>query len=174
MTVACGGHGPNSYLMSKDAVMAKLSNAERQYSEIGELQRTVRASGWNGDTLRLRITTTGGAVTPQSCQAFVEAIDEKWTRVTPSCSARQGESAATSNAISEVFAMHVDEFVIAVLHNREVDAGKVLRRTSAIAIDNIDELQTEARDMERAVNSCLLYTSPSPRDRQKSRMPSSA
>ena len=24
------------------------------------------------------------------------------------------------------------------------------------------------------VNSCLLYTSPSPRDRQKSRMPSSA
>ena len=25
-----------------------------------------------------------------------------------------------------------------------------------------------------AVNTCLLYTSPSPRDRQKSRMPSSA
>ena len=25
-----------------------------------------------------------------------------------------------------------------------------------------------------AANSCLLYTSPSPRDRQKSRMPSSA
>ena len=27
---------------------------------------------------------------------------------------------------------------------------------------------------ERAVGACLLYTSPSPRDRQKSRMPSSA
>ena len=27
---------------------------------------------------------------------------------------------------------------------------------------------------ERRVKSCLLYTSPSPRDRQKSRMPSSA
>ena len=27
---------------------------------------------------------------------------------------------------------------------------------------------------EKLVNSCLLYTSPSPRDRQKSRMPSSA
>ena len=26
----------------------------------------------------------------------------------------------------------------------------------------------------RCINSCLLYTSPSPRDRQKSRMPSSA
>ena len=28
--------------------------------------------------------------------------------------------------------------------------------------------------IERLVNACLLYTSPSPRDRQKSRMPSSA
>ena len=28
--------------------------------------------------------------------------------------------------------------------------------------------------VERLVNACLLYTSPSPRDRQKSRMPSSA
>ena len=27
---------------------------------------------------------------------------------------------------------------------------------------------------QRGVNICLLYTSPSPRDRQKSRMPSSA
>ena len=27
---------------------------------------------------------------------------------------------------------------------------------------------------EKAFNACLLYTSPSPRDRQKSRMPSSA
>ena len=27
---------------------------------------------------------------------------------------------------------------------------------------------------ERGINPCLLYTSPSPRDRQKSRMPSSA
>ena len=30
------------------------------------------------------------------------------------------------------------------------------------------------QDTEHAGNSCLLYTSPSPRDRQKSRMPSSA
>ena len=28
--------------------------------------------------------------------------------------------------------------------------------------------------LDEIVNSCLLYTSPSPRDRQKSRMPSSA
>ena len=29
-------------------------------------------------------------------------------------------------------------------------------------------------EFEKRVNICLLYTSPSPRDRQKSRMPSSA
>ena len=33
---------------------------------------------------------------------------------------------------------------------------------------------TEALDELESVNACLLYTSPSPRDRQKSRMPSSA
>ena len=30
------------------------------------------------------------------------------------------------------------------------------------------------KTFERYANTCLLYTSPSPRDRQKSRMPSSA
>ena len=30
------------------------------------------------------------------------------------------------------------------------------------------------RDQLKAVNGCLLYTSPSPRDRTRSRMPSSA
>ena len=31
-----------------------------------------------------------------------------------------------------------------------------------------------AKQFRRAAKTCLLYTSPSPRDRQKSRMPSSA
>ena len=35
-----------------------------------------------------------------------------------------------------------------------------------------EEVETEEVDVE--VEGCLLYTSPSPRDRQKSRMPSSA
>ena len=33
---------------------------------------------------------------------------------------------------------------------------------------------TAERFMRNGINPCLLYTSPSPRDRQKSRMPSSA
>ena len=37
------------------------------------------------------------------------------------------------------------------------------------------QLQTNvAKDLGMQLGSCLLYTSPSPRDRQKSRMPSSA
>ena len=37
----------------------------------------------------------------------------------------------------------------------------------------IDDLDTP-RNRAGAIEACLLYTSPSPRDRQKSRMPSSA
>ena len=36
------------------------------------------------------------------------------------------------------------------------------------------EIFAEARDNNEELKDCLLYTSPSPRDRQKSRMPSSA
>ena len=32
----------------------------------------------------------------------------------------------------------------------------------------------KAKNLRKRLSSCLLYTSPSPRDRQKSRMPSSA
>ena len=37
----------------------------------------------------------------------------------------------------------------------------------------VDERPEEVTDMKRSV-SCLLYTSPSPRDKRQSRMPSSA
>ena len=37
-----------------------------------------------------------------------------------------------------------------------------------------DALEDELPVMKQRLQACLLYTSPSPRDRQKSRMPSSA
>ena len=40
-------------------------------------------------------------------------------------------------------------------------------------ISFLDNWQAHGKDLECSY-SCLLYTSPSPRDRQKSRMPSSA
>ena len=50
-------------------------------------------------------------------------------------------------------------------------------KMSAVIGASIDKIQTicDSVDCQIAnINSCLLYTSPSPRDRQKSRMPSSA
>ena len=38
----------------------------------------------------------------------------------------------------------------------------------------IDTINSEVRPIREGNKGCLLYTSPSPRDRQKSRMPSSA
>ena len=38
----------------------------------------------------------------------------------------------------------------------------------------IDEADNTTNDVQLSLRTCLLYTSPSPRDRQKSRMPSSA
>ena len=43
-----------------------------------------------------------------------------------------------------------------------------------IAAWNSDELPIYEPGLKEVVCDCLLYTSPSPRDRQKSRMPSSA
>ena len=40
--------------------------------------------------------------------------------------------------------------------------------------DDPDYLEDDKVDKELSIIGCLLYTSPSPRDRQKSRMPSSA
>ena len=44
-------------------------------------------------------------------------------------------------------------------------------------VERFENLEIEKRsiiDQQKEVMACLLYTSPSPRDRQKSRMPSSA
>ena len=42
--------------------------------------------------------------------------------------------------------------------------------SAAVRADN----DTELSKLDEQITTCLLYTSPSPRDRQKSRMPSSA
>ena len=63
------------------------------------------------------------------------------------------------------------------LKSQQFLADKIDHTSESIKlrVDNID--RDRLRDnltSERSENSCLLYTSPSPRDRQKSRMPSSA
>ena len=54
---------------------------------------------------------------------------------------------------------------------KEMGSGKVFPMPAKDAELTTRELEKINREYDKA---CLLYTSPSPRDRQKSRMPSSA
>ena len=60
------------------------------------------------------------------------------------------------------------------------EMGVTPRRNDLELDARLDELQMQREELslaieaEQAEKGCLLYTSPSPRDRQKSRMPSSA
>ena len=49
----------------------------------------------------------------------------------------------------------------------------VLVNNAGITKDNL-LMRMKEQEWDDVINTCLLYTSPSPRDRQKSRMPSSA
>ena len=53
-------------------------------------------------------------------------------------------------------------------------AGSHIRSLNSHGIVAIRDREVIPQDVERVIDACLLYTSPSPRDRQKSRMPSSA
>ena len=52
----------------------------------------------------------------------------------------------------------------------------VLAKNGDTVAQSYDMIDNAPEEKERGItiNTCLLYTSPSPRDRQKSRMPSSA
>ena len=71
---------------------------------------------------------------------------------------------------------------IAAYQKAQGELGSALGRLLAItenypelkANENFKELQAQLEGTENRISTCLLYTSPSPRDRQKSRMPSSA
>ena len=53
-------------------------------------------------------------------------------------------------------------------------AAKALLNTKNVEIEEIDIWADPANAKEMLQRTCLLYTSPSPRDRSSSRMPSSA
>ena len=80
----------------------------------------------------------------------------------------------TSSFLSDkpVFAEIVDEFLSfigeapLVIHNAGFDIGFINAE--------LDKIQRPPLPMDRVIDTCLLYTSPSPRDGLLSRMPSSA
>ena len=69
-------------------------------------------------------------------------------------------------------------FVMIPLYNVLCDALGINGKTSGVACTAMTTAVDTGREIQVQFitqnNSCLLYTSPSPRDRQKSRMPSSA
>lgn len=132
---------PGTYSMSSEAVKSKLTGAQKQYIEGGQNTRTVRATGWSGNDLNVRISTSVGSNYTQNCKAKVEAIDEDTTRVTPDC----GEGInAGNNTILELLELEVDEFIIAALNDSEMDGDRILMRGAAVTLNNMGDMQREA------------------------------
>ena len=64
----------------------------------------------------------------------------------------------------------VSSFLLGDADTTDIDLDALWETTVWEEIEEINEIEGEVEQ----VVTCLLYTSPSPRDRQKSRMPSSA
>ena len=60
------------------------------------------------------------------------------------------------------------------LAHKDQQAQRVLQAQQELMEQLVHKAQQDQRVLQEQQEICLLYTSPSPRDRQKSRMPSSA
>ena len=71
----------------------------------------------------------------------------------------------------------IDDELKAIYHSKDTVCFFILK-TRELRNKFVEETKgmnkSEREKVYEVYNSCLLYTSPSPRDRQKSRMPSSA
>ena len=74
-----------------------------------------------------------------------------------------------NNLNSEVSILKITGLFIAIGHTPNTDIFKGL-----VEMDDGGYIITDKASTKTNIHGCLLYTSPSPRDRQKSRMPSSA
>ena len=80
------------------------------------------------------------------------------------CAADRGAELVTLEHL--LFALVEDEDASELLNACSVDLNKLK--------SELDDFMTNTLDKQIDYKSCLLYTSPSPRDRTRSRMPSSA
>ena len=79
------------------------------------------------------------------------------------CGRRRKPSAEAQTRTGGVFAM-TDDF----------PEREIRKRTKTARMQDYENESDDDEDEEEKVSSCLLYTSPSPRDKRQSRMPSSA
>ena len=141
LTAACGGHGPNSYLMPKEPLMEKLASSSKDYKVALAGRTSVTSGTWSGDKMRVTITSASG--NKETCYAVVEAINEEWTRVTPDCGSFDADD-VTEKMENQLNRMKVDELIIAVLYDNPMNAQSISNRTSAIVLENFGEIQAEA------------------------------
>ena len=67
------------------------------------------------------------------------------------------------------------QFEVVSQLDRELDELILQKQQLGLTLEKLAELEQKIEQANaRLAAACLLYTSPSPRDRQKSRMPSSA
>eukprot|EP01017_Pseudomicrothorax_dubius_P016665 TRINITY_DN18877_c0_g1_i1.p1 TRINITY_DN18877_c0_g1~~TRINITY_DN18877_c0_g1_i1.p1 ORF type:complete len:101 (-),score=17.96 TRINITY_DN18877_c0_g1_i1:10-312(-) len=89
------------------------------------------------------------------------------------------------NLTGSLFSVNIGYIIYAVTYYLAVEVTPIIiismiikpERTTRLENDTLDDFDRdnlEELDYAHMHDSCLLYTSPSPRDRQKSRMPSSA
>src|SRR5665213_3837324 len=81
------------------------------------------------------------------------------------------ERAETIGGAFRIALPHQRRFALLSKRNCRIDAGVNIE---AMGVDMRQSKPVEPGDVGVGYIGCLLYTSPSPRDRQKSRMPSSA
>ena len=79
---------------------------------------------------------------------------------------------------SSILSSNLNEDNIKTLIERCIETTKITPEDEFNSLPDKDLLATKIKDLnlydDDHIKNCLLYTSPSPRDRQKSRMPSSA
>ena len=82
--------------------------------------------------------------------------------------AKYSEKTATEIAHQNLLKLHIKQYIAYIKDDIAKEAGisklSLINELKKIAMADISEIYLD----------CLLYTSPSPRDRQRSRMPSSA
>ena len=78
----------------------------------------------------------------------------------------------------DVKSLFTPDLVRNLMQNSRPEAEERLRRSFALtALAEAEDIKLDDKDVDakiKEVKNCLLYTSPSPRDMRRSRMPSSA
>ena len=75
------------------------------------------------------------------------------------------------STVPTVATQHSESVVLRILDRQSIEFGLA---ELGLTDDNFELFQRMIHKPHRLIQTCLLYTSPSPRDRTRSRMPSSA